>query len=234
MRRPPAVFSQARLTSSRHSGAPVPLNATETTHEPSPSDGRSASASLTPFPSSTAGPTRTGCPSSSGTSVVPVGGGVPGCDGPCTTWKLSCAVRPITSVASRGSCSPGSSMRILRSPTRARVGSVTPSASMRPRSTSRARFVDSRSAFTRALSLVSRTIWVPPLRSRPNRGEMDRAASSARPITAKEAAVRQKGARERARTGDGDAGMQTPRKRPRKGRTDGRSAVRPEARVRQG
>ena len=41
---------------------------------------------------------------------------------PSTGWKVSCAVRPITSAASRGSCTPGSSTMIRRSPERVRVG----------------------------------------------------------------------------------------------------------------
>ena len=50
---------------------------------------------------------------------------------PMTGWKANCAVRPMVSAASRGSCTPGSSTMIRRSPDRASVGSETPSASTR-------------------------------------------------------------------------------------------------------
>ena len=54
-------------------------------------------------------------------------GGLAGPRGSATTWwKPSWAVWPITSAASRGSCTPGSSTMIRRSPARARVGSATP------------------------------------------------------------------------------------------------------------
>ena len=88
---------------------------------------------------------------------------------PSTGWKVSCAVRPMTSAASRGSCTPGSSTMIRRSPERVSVGSETPSASTRRRSTSTARSVDSVSGLDGGESWVSRTIWVPPRRSRPRR-----------------------------------------------------------------
>ncbi len=48
IRCPPAAFPQARRTSSRHSGPPWPLKATETTHVPTPSWGSSARGVLHP------------------------------------------------------------------------------------------------------------------------------------------------------------------------------------------
>src|SRR5436190_1549805 len=60
-----------------------------------------------------------------------VGDGAP--EMPSTGWKASCAVRPRTAAARLGSCTPGSSTMIRRSPDRAMDGSETPSASTRRR-----------------------------------------------------------------------------------------------------
>ena len=208
----PSGVVQARLTRSRHCGAPERLKVTDTTQDPTPPSGSSARASWTPLPSRTRGPIRMGKPSSSSTCVAPPDLRESGCPGPCTTWNPSCAVRPITRAASLGSCTPGSSMMMRRSPARARVGSATPRASTRPRRTSSARSVDPRSAVTRSLSCVSRTIWVPPSRSRPSRGDREKAASRASPSTTNDATARRSGApaRRRERLVGGVAGMWTP------------------------
>ncbi len=87
-----------------------------------------------------------------------------------TSWKVSWAVLPITFAASRGSCTPGSSTMIRFSPWRVTLGSLTPRASIRRRSTSSALSVVSLSAFTVGESFASSTIWVPPRRSRPSSG----------------------------------------------------------------
>ena len=152
-----------------------------------------ACAPSTLSPVRAAGPRRTGRPSSSSTTRPPSGSGSALGEGdgdaegsgvgvasgtPSTGWNVSWAVRPMTSAASRGSCTPGSSTMIRRSPERARLGSETPRASTRRRSTSRARSVDSRSAFTVGESWVSRTIWVPPRRSRPRRAGVVTAKNS--------------------------------------------------------
>ena len=115
---------------------------------------------------------------------------------PSTGWKVSCAVRPITLAASRGSCRPGSSTMIRRSPDRVRVGSATPSASTRRRSTSTARSVDSPSAFTVGESCVSRTIWVPPRRSSPSRAGVVTATYSEPATIARAIRARTSGARD--------------------------------------
>ena len=69
-----------------------------------------------------------------------------GSPGPSTGWKVSWAVWPMASAAAAASCTPGSSTMIRFSPERASVGSETPSASTRRRSTSSARSVASASA----------------------------------------------------------------------------------------
>lgn len=78
----------------------------------------------------------------------------------------------MTSAALRGSWTSGSSTMIRSSPDRVRVGSVTPSESMRRRSTSRVRSVLSRSAFAVSESSAWSTMRVPPWRSRPSLGDM--------------------------------------------------------------
>ncbi len=93
-----------------------------------------------------------------------------GSPGPSTGWKVSWAVWPMASAASAAFWTPGSSTMIRLAPERASVGSATPSASTRRRSTSSARSVASASASVVGLSWVSRTICVPPRRSRPRRG----------------------------------------------------------------
>ncbi len=55
-----------------------------------------------------------------------------------------------------------------RSPDTWSVGSATPKASTRRRSTSRVRSVTSSVTWTSAVSWASRTIWVPPRRSSPS------------------------------------------------------------------
>ena len=163
---------------------PEPLKSMVTYQPPSPCGSSSACAPSTPSPVSAGGPSRRSWPVSSGSTSspsaaarasatatatpTPTGSGSASAT-PSTGWKLSCAVRPITSAASRGSCRPGSSTMIRRSPERVRVGSATPSASTRRRSTSTARSVDSLPALTVGESWVSRTIWVPPRRSSPRR-----------------------------------------------------------------
>ena len=166
-RLPPSVLAQAAATRSRQPVRPSPAKLTFTTHWPTPCCGVAASASETPSPSTSVGPRSSGWPCSSFATTWPSSGSWPSCAGRRTSWKESWAVWPMTSAASRGSVTPGSSTMIRRSPDWARVGSATPRASTRPRMTSRAREVDSASALTRSVSWVSRTICVPPSRSRP-------------------------------------------------------------------
>lgn len=162
-----------------------------------------ASASLTPSPVRAVGPSLRNAPFWSGSARVrePSSAGLPlfsSClsVAPCTGWTVNCAVRPMTSAASRGSCRPGSSTKIRCCPDRYRLGSDTPSASTRWRSTSRARWVDSASASTTGESLVSRTIWVPPRRSRPRRADWVRAKKSEAAITPRATIARHMGARD--------------------------------------
>ena len=167
----PGAAQAAAPVSCSQSRSPVPRNSTVTDRPPSCST--CAAALPTPSPVSAAGPIASGWPDSSATTwgfvVSIVGTGSP-VAAPVTGWKVSCAVLPMTAAASSGSCTPGSSTMIRRSPDLASVGSATPSASTRLRSTSRARSVAAASARTPLPSRVSSTIWVPPRRSRPRRG----------------------------------------------------------------
>ena len=170
----------ASPVSSAHPCSPSPTKSTVTNHPVAVCGSMAASAPATPSPVRAAGPSRSGWPDSSGSTSSAPGAGVsvPGdgeavgaCATPRTGWNVSCAVRPMTSAASRGSSTPGSSTKMRCSPERASAGSATPRASTRRRSTSRARSVDSASACTVGESRVSRTICVPPRRSRPSRGD---------------------------------------------------------------
>lgn len=137
-----------------------------------------------------AGPSLSGWPFSSRTAVPS-----PCSAAPSTGWNASCAVRPMTSAACLGSSTPGSSTMIRFSPERTRVGSTTPSASARWRSTLIARSVAAASASTVGESFVSKTSWVPPRRSRPRRGAALKVTTKEIAMTAHAATARQNGAR---------------------------------------
>lgn len=158
-----------------HSADPSRLNSISTCHPPVWGS-ITAIASFTAAPVRVGGPRRSAAPSSSSrvfspepaaSSGVGTGPGVGGGATASTGRNSSCAVLPITSSASWGSVSPGSSTMILRSPVRCRFGSATPSWSTRLRSTSRVRSTASSSALCRGLSLASSTICVPPRRRGP-------------------------------------------------------------------
>ena len=195
----PAGLQAASPVSFCQASPPVPRKST-VTNQPGPCWASvTASEPPTASPVSAAGPICSGLPSSSLVAVLPAAGtaGAATASAPRTGWKRSCAVLPITSAASRGSCTPGSSMMIRRSPERVRVGSLTPSASTRRRSTSSARSVDSASALAVGPSLVSSTIWVPPRRSRPSRTGTSRASASEPATTARATRARSSPTRDR-------------------------------------
>ena len=106
---------------------------------------------------------------------------------------MSWAVLPMTSTASSGSVTPGSSTITRRSPERCRDGSDTPSWSTRRRRTSRVRSTVSPSTFTVSVSSASRTIWVPPRRSRPRRAGRVAMRTAAPTTAARTTAARQRG-----------------------------------------
>ncbi len=195
-RLPAAGLAHASPTSCLHPPLPEPLNWTPTTHSPSPCCSVSAVAFLTPVPSRRALPMTTGAPLSSLRTCSPFAAFSLAAGTRSTSWNDSCAVWPMTFAASRGSCTPGSSTMMRVSPERARVGSATPSASTRPRSTPRARSVDSALALARSESLACRTIWVPPLRSRPRLAVLVRAKIREMATTANAATARHSGARD--------------------------------------
>ncbi len=145
---------------------------------------------------SSSGRTRSPFSPSAASASAPVPSAVPS-----TGWTVSCAVRPSTSAACWGSWTPGSSTTTRLSPERTMVGSATPSASIRPRSTSTVRSVASRSASVVLVDLVSSTIWVPPRRSSPRRTGMVRAMVTAAAITRRATSARplRECARERGR-----------------------------------
>ncbi len=194
----PAGLQAARPVSSAHSARPLSRKST-VTNQPLPCwASMPASAPLTPSPVRAAGPMCSGPPRSSGRICSPLPGSVPaaGSGTPRTGWKVSCAVLPMTSAALVGSCTPGSSTMMRRSPERASGASATPRPSARRRSTSRVRSVAAASALTVGESLVSSTSWVPPRRSRPRRGDMVRAMNSEVAMTASAATARTTGARD--------------------------------------
>ena len=171
-RRPgsPGGLQAASPVSLTQDFSPLPLKSTLTCHSAPICWSRAAVASLTPSPVSPAGPSRSFCPDSSAMIRSPFAGLAflsPAATTFLTGWKVSCAVRPMTSAACRGSCTPGSSTMMRLSPVRLSVGSDTPSASTRLRSTSSARSVASDVALVFGPSRVSSTICVPPRRSRP-------------------------------------------------------------------
>lgn len=191
----PGAAHAACPVSSSHAVWPGPVKSTVTNQPPAACASNPAVASSMPSPVSAAGPSRSGVPVSSG--CTDSAGSVPSASGvvsaaamPRTGWKVSWAVRPITSTASRGSVSPGSSTTMRRSPARTRVGSATPSASTRRRRTSSARSVASVSAVTVGESCASSTIWVPPRRSRPRVGAEVSTAAVAATSTASESRAR--------------------------------------------
>ena len=159
-------WAQAAVPVSLAQPSPPPRNSSATSQRPVPCGSSSAEALLTSSPARPVGPIRTGAPSSSFRSRAPLGSSPAGAR---TGWKVSCAVRPMTSSASRGSETPGSSTMIRRSPERWRLGSDTPSWSTRRRRTSNVRSMVSPVTATPSAGRASSTIWVPPRRSRPRR-----------------------------------------------------------------
>src|SRR5699024_1551210 len=156
----------------------------------------SAGASSSPLSSEPSDGARAASACVSGVLAKSPGGGSwkpwpPDSPTPRTGWKDSCAVWPTISAASAGSCTPGSSTMIRFSPERDMFASATPRRSMRWRSTSRTLSVLSESATVPSVpSWVSRTIWVPPLRSSPRRGGMNHAAPNATRTTSREMRAR--------------------------------------------
>ncbi len=143
------------------------------TSQPMPFCGWTASAPLISLPVRAAGPSSRFSPDSAlGRTRLPffVGSASAEAAWPITGCTVSCAVRPMTSLAWSGSCTSGSSTRMRSSPTRASVGSAMPRPSTRPRRISIARSTLAAVGSTSPVFLACSMIWVPPRRSSPRRG----------------------------------------------------------------
>ncbi len=173
--RPGSPSSHAALPLSLpNASEPLPSKSTETS-QPTLCWGCTASAPLISLPDRAAGPSSRVSPVSlEETTRLSFFDGLASGEAawPITGCTVSCAVRPMTSLAWAGSCTSGSSTRMRSSPIRASVGSETPMASTRPRRISIARSTDSALALTSPVSLAWSMIWVPPRRSRPRRGSL--------------------------------------------------------------
>ena len=113
---------------------------------------------------------------------------------PSTGWNVSCAVRPMTSAASRGSCRPGQldDDAALAGAGEARLGDaerVDPTAQHLERAVGRLAV-----GLDRGRVRVSRTIWVPPRRSRPSLAGVVRAKNKLAPMTPSATSARTTGA----------------------------------------